>query len=255
MSATAELMRQTGVFTVREAIKARAMIGESIGIAVAAPTVFLAGFLVTQRKIMDAQGIDYVQFLPVWVLVQVLMFLGINAATRVAQDASSGMLRRIESLPVYALAPALGRTIIQLAHAVPAIAVLLGVAYAFGFRLRGDPIDTALFLIIALFTAAVIYTLFDAVALLLGSPDAVSPVLTLPMLIFSLMSTGLVPAERFPSAVSWFVEHQPVSRIIDALRDLAAGTAGSSVTTAFAWLIGLAVVALAVSGLTLRRGR
>lgn len=249
------MLRQTWVFAVRESIRAKNDLGQSLVLAVFAPIVFLTCFLVTQRKIMEAQGIDYVQFLPPWVLVQVTLFLGVNAATRVAQDADGGLLRRTRSLPVSSLSPALGRGVVHLGHAVMTIAILVAVALAFGFRFRGDVVDTLVFLVIAAATAMVIHIGFDAVALFVGSPDAVSPVLTLPMLIFSLLSSGLVPAEQFPDWISGFVAHQPVSRIIDALRDLAAGTGGNSVSIAAIWLVVLGAVALAAAGATMRRGR
>lgn len=251
----APVPRQIWVFAVREGLRARAELGQSIALAVAAPAVFLTCFLVTQRKIMQAQDIDYIQFLPPWVLVQVLLFLGVNAATRVAQDADGGLLRRTRSLPVHAVAPALGRVVVHLGHALVTIAILLAVAYAFGFRFRGDLLDTLLFFVLAVVLAMIINIAFDAVALFAGSPDAVSPMLMLPMLIFSLLSSGLVPAERFPGWIRGFVTHQPISRIIEALRDLAAGTSGSSLGIALAWSAALGLVAVLAAAATMRRTR
>ena len=248
-------MRQIWVFAVREALRVRTEIGQSIILAAFTPTIFLACFLATQRKIMEAQGIEYAQFLPPWVLVQVLFFLGGNAAVRVAQDAQDGVLRRTRTLPISAVAPALGRAVIHFGHALVAIVVLLAVAFAFGFRFHGDPLTILLFFVVALVLAMIVNIGFEAVALMVGAPDAVSPVLLLPTLIFSLMSVGLVPAERFPSWISGFVTQQPVSRVIAALRDLAAGTVGASLGIAAAWLAALAALALASAAVTMRRSR
>lgn len=64
--------------------------------------------------------------------------------------------------------------------------------------------------------------------------------LLLPQLVLVLLSTGIAPAESFPAWLGPFVRHQPVSRVTDTLRGLAAGHAtGRDLAVASAWCLGL----------------
>ena len=57
-----------------------------------------------------------------------------------------------------------------------------------------------------------------------------------------------------PAAVEWFAEHQPVTAIVDTLRNLyAEQPLGSDVWTALAWCVGLVVVAQALAVRTYHR--
>jgi len=63
-----------------------------------------------------------------------------------------------------------------------------------------------------------------------------------------------VPTETMPGPVRAFAENQPVTAIVDAIRDLLAGQpVGSELGVALAWCVGILVVAYAAAVATYRR--
>ena len=91
-------------------------------------------------------------------------------------------------------------------------------------------------------------------------PAATAQWLLLPQLIFGFLSVGIQPLQRFPEWIQPLVRHQPISRIVDALRAFA-GDAGdglapvtwSVVTPALAWLVGIAAVTVPWAFVVYRR--
>jgi ABC-2 type transport system permease protein len=54
--------------------------------------------------------------------------------------------------------------------------------------------------------------------------------------------------------VRWFAENQPVTSIVETIRDLFAGrSAGADIWTALAWCVGILVVTYFFATLTYRR--
>lgn len=57
-----------------------------------------------------------------------------------------------------------------------------------------------------------------------------------------------------PGPVRWFAEHQPVTSIVNTIRDLYAGQpVGTELWTALGWCVGLLLVAYALAMRTYRR--
>jgi len=92
------------------------------------------------------------------------------------------------------------------------------------------------------------------------NPEAMTPLLILPPLIFGLLSTGIQPVQQFPRWIQPFVRDQPISQFVDALRALAGDTTGfggsvtwSGIAPSLAWICGLAAVLVPVSAIVLSR--
>jgi ABC-2 type transport system permease protein len=57
-----------------------------------------------------------------------------------------------------------------------------------------------------------------------------------------------------PTAVAWFAEHQPVTAVVDSIRALfAQEPVGGDLWVALAWLVGILVLAYALSVRAYRR--
>ena len=65
-----------------------------------------------------------------------------------------------------------------------------------------------------------------------------------PILFLPFVSSAFVPTDTMPGPLRWFAEHQPVTALVDALRQLWAGEgAGSDLWVSLAWCAGILVVA------------
>ncbi len=75
-----------------------------------------------------------------------------------------------------------------------------------------------------------------------------------PLIFLPFISSAFVPTETMPGPVRWFAENQPVTSIVNAIRDLFAGQpVGADLWIALAWCVGILVVAYLFAMATYRR--
>lgn len=75
-----------------------------------------------------------------------------------------------------------------------------------------------------------------------------------PLLFLPFVSSAFVPTTGIPGPVQWFAERQPVTSIVNTLRNLYADQAlGNDLWTALAWCVGLLVAAYALALRTYHR--
>jgi ABC-2 type transport system permease protein len=127
------------------------------------------------------------------------------------------------------------------------------VALAMGFRTGAGVLAwLAVLGIMVLFTLALTW-LAVIPGLTATSVDGVSG-FSYPLIFLPFVSSAFVPTEGMPAPVRWFAEHQPVTPIVNTIRDLFAGQpVGSEGVIALSWCVGLLFVAYVLAMRTYRR--
>jgi ABC-2 type transport system permease protein len=75
-----------------------------------------------------------------------------------------------------------------------------------------------------------------------------------PLILLPFISSAFVPTATMPGPVRAFAEHQPVTSIVNAIRDLfARQPVGTGIWTALAWCVGILVVAYVIANISYRR--
>lgn len=224
--------------------------------AVVTPAVFFLSFFFVMRKILEAQGIDYEQFLPPAIVVQAMIFVAMTSAFFTADDRAAGVTNRLRAMPVRAGAVLAARLLADAGRGVLCLAVVVGLGYAVGFRFEAGPLAAVGFVAVALGFAMALALVFGTVAHTARNPEAAAQGLSLPYAFIFMLSTAFVPSERFPGWLEAVVRDQPVSQTIAALRALAGGgpTAGPVLSSTL-WALGLAVPFAAVSLRAMGRAR
>ena len=75
-----------------------------------------------------------------------------------------------------------------------------------------------------------------------------------PLILLPFISSAFVPTETMPGPVRAFAKNQPVTAIVDAIRNLLAEQpVGTDIWVALAWCLGLSVVAYGFAMLAYRR--
>lgn len=208
--------------------------------AALAPVGCFLGFTLVLGSLIHPGSMTYPQYVLPVVIVQAMLFGAMTTADRAARDRLSGFGSRLKTLPVPAAVPLAARMLYCLIRSVVALVAAVAVGWSFGFRMAGGPGDTGLFVIIVVAFAMAVCLGAAALGSRVGSVESSSQLLLLPQLVLVLLSTGIAPAESFPAWLGPFVRHQPVSRVTDTLRGLAAGHAtGRDLAAASAWCLGL----------------
>jgi len=227
--------------------------------AVAASVIFTAGFYIPLKDFMGAatQGISssYAQFLTPLIALQAVSFASISGAFRAATDAAAGINRRFRCMPIAPLTPAA-----NMYRCVVGLTIALISGYAIGFRFHRGPFYIVGFCVLVLLIGLVLSLLFDLIGTKSQNPEATTPLLMLPQLIFGLVSVGIQPADQFPDWIQPIVRNQPISQFIYALRALAGDTTAavgsptwSVMSPTYLWLLGLSVFAVPMSAVAASR--
>ena len=211
--------------------------------AVLAPLLFFALFSIVMTRVMDAQGFDYRQLLPSTIVVQAMLFAAMSSAYYIAQDRLSGVTGRLRSLPIHRAAPLVGRAIGDLVRSLVSLLVVIAVGVAAGMRFDAGVGGFFGFIGVALLFSMAVSLGMGLIGYVASSPEGAVSIASLPYLPLLMVSTGFAPVEDFPGWLQPFVEWQPVSATIDALRALAGdGDIATTVTRSVAWSVGLGLV-------------
>jgi ABC-2 type transport system permease protein len=75
-----------------------------------------------------------------------------------------------------------------------------------------------------------------------------------PLILLPFISSAFVPTDTMPGPVRAFAEHQPVTSIINTIRDLyTQRPVGTDIWIALAWCVGILMVAFIFAMVTYRR--
>ncbi len=127
------------------------------------------------------------------------------------------------------------------------------VALLMGFRSGAGVLEwLAVTGILALFTLAL--TWLAVVAGLSAKTVDGAGAFAYPLIFLPFISSAFVPTETMPTAVRIFAENQPVTSIVNTIRDLfAQQSVGTDIWIALAWCVGLLVVAYVLAMVIYRR--
>lgn len=233
----------------------------AVGVAVSAAAT--ASLYIPLNRVMKGPDLgvsSYAQFLVPLIVLQAISFASISTAFRAANDSVQGINRRFQSLPIRPLTPLAARITAAVYRCVIGLVVALACGYIIGFRFHRGWVYATAFCVLALLTGLALALLGDTLGTKSRDPAATAQWLLLPQLIFGFLSVGIQPLHRFPEWVQPIVEHQPISRIIDALRafsgdsgDGVAPVTWSVVAPALAWIVGIAAVTLPWAYMVYRR--
>ena len=170
-----------------------------------------------------------------------------GAATTVAMDMTEGITARFRTMAISRAAVLAGHVLGNTLQAIIAVALVLGVGVAIGFRPTAAPIEwLAATGLIVLISYAISWL---AVAMGMQS-KTVETASNLPLLLVLLpmLGSGFVPTESMPGWLHWFAQLQPFTPIIETVRGLLLGTPlGWSPALAIGWSIVIAVAGYAWS--------
>jgi len=217
------------------------------------PIVMLLMFVYVFGAAIDTGGATYVNYLLPGILLITVASGVAYTALRLYSDISSGIFERFQSMPIARSAVLWGHVITSVIANLVSLVLVVLVAVAIGFRSGAGVVAWLEVLgIMLLFTLGLTWLAVSA-GLVAKSPDGAGA-FAYPLLFLPFVSSAFVPTAGMPGAVKWFAEHQPVTSIVNTLRDLFADRPlGNDLWIALAWCVGLLVVAYALGVRTYHR--
>jgi len=195
----------------------------------------------------------YVGFLLPGILLMTIASGISYTAFRLFTDMTTGLFSRLTSMPIARSGVLWSHVLTSLVANVVSVAVVFGVAFAMGFRTgAGVGAWLAVAGLIVLCTLAL--TWVAVIPGLTAKTVSGASAFSYPLIFLPFVSSAFVPTETMPGPVRWFAENQPVTPIVNTIRDLfAQRPVSGDVWTALGWMVGILVLAYAGAMVIYRR--
>ena len=217
---------------------------ETIGMAIIAPAIVMWIFATVFGGTVDVGAdFNFIDFIVPGILLQTVAQAIQTTAISVNNDIQRGVVDRFRSMPIAKSALLTGHVTAGVVRNILTTAVVIGVAFAVGFRPQASFLDwLAIAGIIILFMVALTWVAVFA-GVKAKAPENTTGSLFL-LFILPFLSSGFTPTENLPSWLQWFAQHQPMTPVIDALRGLMMNTpTDGAIPIALAWSAGITIVA------------
>jgi ABC-2 type transport system permease protein len=210
------------------------------------PVMFVLLFRYVFGGAIHPPGVNYVNYLMPGIILQTAAFGSVGTAIGLAEDTSSGMLDRFRSLPMAHSAVLVGRVAADTVRNVFVVGLIIGVGYAVGFRFSNGATAALGVVALALLVGVAFAFISASIGLSMKNVEAVQSLGLIWMFPLTFASSAFVPVATMPDGLRWFAQHQPVTKFVDALRDLALGSGVTGQSTwhdVWASLVWVAIIA------------
>jgi ABC-2 type transport system permease protein len=174
-------------------------------------------------------------------------------AYRLFLDMKSGIFERFQSMPIARSSVLWAHVLTSLVASLVSLVVVVAVAVLMGFRSGAGVLAwLAVAGILILFTLAL--TWLAVIAGLSATSVDGAGAFSYPLIFLPFISSAFVLTATMPGPVRAFAEHQPVTPIVNTIRDLyAQQPIGTGIWIALAWCVGVLVVAYSFAMVTYHR--
>ena len=217
------------------------------------PVAIMVLFVYVFGGAIRTGSVSYVDYLLPGILL-ITIASGVSyTALRLFTDMQGGIFERFQSMPIARSGVLWAHVLTSLAANLVSLVVVVLVAVAMGFRS-----DAGVLAWLAVAGLLIVFTLaLTWLAVIPGltakSVDGASA-FAYPLIFLPFISSAFVPTATMPGPVRAFADNQPVTSIVNTIRDLFAGQpAGTGAWIALAWCAGLLAAAYVLAVFAYRR--
>ena len=217
------------------------------------PVAMMLLFVYVFGGAIDTGSVSYVNYMLPGILL-ITIASGVSyTALRLLMDMQGGIFERFQSLPIARSGVLWAHVLTSLTANVISLVVVVGVAVGIGFRSSaGVSAWLAVAGILILFTLAL--TWIAVIPGLTAKSVDGAGAFAYPLIFLPFISSAFVPTGTMPGPVRAFAANQPVTSIVNTIRDLfAQQPVSTSIWTALAWCVGTLIVAYALAVATYHR--
>ena len=217
------------------------------------PIAMMLMFVYVFGGAIDTGSVKYVNYMLPGILLITIASGIAYTAFRLFGDMQGGIFERFQSMPIARAGVLWAHVLTSLVANVISLVLVVLVAVLMGFRTGVGLLGWfAVAGILVLFTLAL--TWVAVIPGLAAKTIEGASVFSYPLIFLPFISSAFVPTETMPGPVRAFAEHQPVTSIVNAIRNLfSQQPVGTGIWTALAWCVGILIVAYIFAGITYRR--
>ncbi|WP_433728023.1 ABC transporter permease [Nocardia sp. CA-129566] len=165
-----------------------------------------------------------------------------GTAVSVSSDMAKGIINRFKVMSVSRSAVLIGHVVATMLTNLVAIAAVIGVAFALGFRPDATAVDWLGAIGVMVATSFAASWLTVALGMAAKTPESAG-MSVVPLIMLPFLSSAIVPADQMGQGIRQFAQYQPFTPIIESLRGFLTGDpSGGYTAAALAWSAGFAIV-------------
>jgi ABC transporter DrrB family efflux protein len=207
------------------------------------PIMFVLLFRYVFGGAIAVKGTSYANYLMAGIFTQTVIFGSTTTGIGLATDLQRGLVDRFRSLPMAKSAVLTGRTISDMVRNTFIVIVMWTVGLLVGFRPQGSVLSWFAAAGILVLTSFAFSWISALIGLLVNSVEAAQSAGFIWLFPLTFASSAFVPPTSMPDWLRAFVERQPVSLIVNAVRGLLLNTPDApTIWRALAWCVGILVV-------------
>ncbi|HEU5416953.1 MAG TPA: ABC transporter permease [Streptosporangiaceae bacterium] len=195
-------------------------------------------------------GGSYVNFLMPGIIGQTAAFATFGTAIALAQELQKGVIDRLRSMPMARSAVLAGRLMADTIRMTITILIVIGVGYAVGFRFTNGVVPAILMVLLAIVFGLAICCISAFTGLAIGDEESVQAFGLIWLFPVTFLSSAFVPIATMPGWLQAFANNQPVTWVINEMRNLALG--GPLYSDGWKSLVSLAVIFVVFAPLAVR---
>jgi ABC transporter DrrB family efflux protein len=215
------LLRQSLTITRRNLIHIKRMPEMLLDVTIQ-PVIFvlLFAYVFGGSIAIGGSPAGYREWLMAGIMAQTIAFASFIVAVGLTADIDKGIVDRLRSLPIHPAAVLVGRSISSLAHSSIGIVIMSLTGLVVGWRIREGFLDAVLaYLLLLAWGFAMIW-----VGILVGSAmrsvEAVNGLMFATMFPVTFLADTFAPTEAMPSWLRVVAEWNPMSSLVQAVREL-----------------------------------
>lgn len=162
----------------------------------------------------------YREWLMAGIMGQTVAFASFIVAVGLTADIDKGIVDRMRSLPINPAAVLVGRSISSLLHSSIGIVIMSLTGLVVGWRIRGSVLDAVLAYALLLMWGFAMIWLGILVGSSLRSVEAVNGLMFATMFPITFLAGTFAPTENMPSVLRTIAEWNPLSSLVQAVREL-----------------------------------
>ena len=239
---TADAVSQTMTMAWRATMKMRRNPEQFFDVIVQ-PLLFTAMFAYIFGGAISGDVESYLPLLIPGILAQTTLTACIATGTQLREDMDKGVFERFKVLPIARIAPLAGPMVADLLRYTIATTLTFATGFVMGYRPGGGAPGVLAAALLTIATGWSLAWIFTFVGIIGKSAQSVQGISMMIMFPLTFLSNAFVPEDTLPSWLQAFVQVNPVSHVVSAVRDLANDGA---VTAQVGWALLACVAVVAV---------
>lgn len=216
------------------------------------PVMFVLLFAFVFGGAIAVAGGNYREWLLPGIMAQTMAFSSFVVAAGLCNDLNKGIIDRFRTLPIQRASILIARSASSIIHSSIGVVVMSLTGLVVGWRIRGGFVDAVLGYLILLGFGFVMIWIGIVVGSRLKTIEAVNGVMFTTTFPITFLANTFAPPETMPSWLRVIAEWNPLSSVVQAMRQLwgnapavgpdAAFPLQHPVAASLLWIVGLTVV-------------